>query len=120
MESGMSSRVNEQIRIDAGITPYPDPRQIAIFQALNLGDLLCATPALRAVRHRFPKAQITLIGREWAREFAARLTSVDRFESFPGYPGIAESPASTPEPDGLTPAYDLAIQLHGSGTESNG
>jgi ADP-heptose:LPS heptosyltransferase len=116
----MSSNVNELVRIDAEITPYPDPRRIAIFQALNLGDLLCATPAMRAVRCRFPKAQITLIGREWARELAARLPSIDRFYPFPGFAGIAESPESAFEPESLTPVYDLAIQMHGSGHESNG
>ena len=116
----MSSLVNEWVRIDTEITSYPDPRHIAIFQALNLGDLLCATPAIRAVRHRFPRAQITLIGREWARDFVTRLASIDRFRSFPGFPGIAESPASTLDEDGSTPAYDLAIQMHGSGKESNG
>ena len=69
-----------------------DPSRIAIFQALNLGDLLCTTPALRAVRGRFPAAEITFIGRTWAEAFVARLATVDRFLPFPGYPGIAESP----------------------------
>src|SRR4051812_17611129 len=115
----MSSRVNELVRIEAEIAAHPDPRRIAIFQALNLGDFLCATPALRAIRRRFPQAQITLIGREWARDFVTRLPSIDRFYPFPGFPGIAESPESTPVAKGLTPAYDLVIQMHGSGNESN-
>jgi len=116
----MSFSLNELVRVEDGITPHPDPRRIAIFQALNLGDLLCATPALRAVRHRFPKAQITLIGREWARDLVTRLPSIDRFSAFPGFAGITESPQTDFEQEGLTPVYDLAIQMHGSGNESNG
>ncbi|MFN8589866.1 MAG: glycosyltransferase family 9 protein [Thermomicrobiales bacterium] len=94
------------------------PSRIAVFQALNLGDLLCATPALRALRKRFPHAEITLIGRPWAEEFAHRLPSLDRFLPFPGWPGIAESPDQAVVPD--WPRFDLAIQMHGSGEASNG
>jgi ADP-heptose:LPS heptosyltransferase len=116
----MSSTIRDLVSVGADITPFPDPARIAIFQALNLGDLLCATPALRAVRRRFPDAHVTLIGREWARDLISRLPSVDRFYPFPGFPGIAESPSEPPEPDHPAPAYDLAIQMHGSGNESNG
>ncbi|HEX2281212.1 MAG TPA: hypothetical protein VHG52_05550, partial [Thermomicrobiales bacterium] len=76
----------------AGTSSGGNPTRIAIFQALNLGDLLCTTPALRAIRDRFPAAEISFIGRPWAEDFVARLSTVDRFLPFPGYPGIAESP----------------------------
>jgi ADP-heptose:LPS heptosyltransferase len=104
----------------AGTSWSADPARIAIFQALNLGDLLCTTPALRAIRCRFPAAEITFIGRPWAEDFVARLSTVDRFLPFPGFPGIAESPPGA----GLTvprwPRFDLVIQMHGSGEVSNG
>lgn len=93
---------------------------IAVFQAVQLGDLLCATPALRALRQHFPNAEITLIGSAWARDMVDRLPSLDRFIPFPGYPGIAESPASPPEPAPDWPSFDLAIQMHGTGNVSNG
>src|SRR3954453_11632102 len=102
-----------------------DPRRIAVFRALQLGDLLCAVPALRALRRAFPQAAISLIGLPWARDFVTRFSHlVDRFVEFPGYAGLPERP---PDP-GAWPAfveqsheaaYDVAIQLHGSGERTN-
>jgi ADP-heptose:LPS heptosyltransferase len=94
--------------------------RIAIFQALQLGDLLCATPAWRALRQHYPQADITLIGSAWAGAMVERLPNIDQFIPFPGYPGIAESPASPPEPVPEWPPFDLAIQMHGAGNVSNG
>jgi ADP-heptose:LPS heptosyltransferase len=104
----------------AGTAQSADPARIAIFQALNLGDLLCTTPALRAIRGRFPSAEISVIGRPWAEDFLARLSTVDRFLPFPGFPGIAESPPGAVPMKPPWPPFDLAIQMHGSGEVSNG
>jgi ADP-heptose:LPS heptosyltransferase len=106
--------------MSAGMSWSRDPSRIAIFQALKLGDLLCTTSALRAIRGRFPAAEITFIGGHWAEAFVARLATVDRFLPFPGFPGIAESPASDAPVDPHWPRFDLAIQMHGSGAVSNG
>lgn len=100
-------------------------RRIAVFRALYLGDLLCATPALRLLRRRFPAAEITLIGLPWADELVRRLPSLDRLEVFPGYPGIAELPHDAGKTRAYVDAaraygYDLAIQMHGDGSVSNG
>jgi ADP-heptose:LPS heptosyltransferase len=103
----------------AGTGSSADPSRIAIFQALNLGDLLCTTPALRAIRGRFPAAEITFIGRPWAEDFVARLAIVDRFLPFPGFPGIAESPPGAARTVSQWPRFDLAFQMHGSGSVSN-
>jgi ADP-heptose:LPS heptosyltransferase len=94
--------------------------RIAIFQALQLGDLLCATPAMRALRQHYPQAEITLIGSAWAGDMVQRLPSIDLYIPFPGYPGIAESPAAPPGPAPEWPPFDLAIQMHGAGNVSNG
>ena len=100
-------------------------QRIAVFRALQLGDLLVAVPALRALRARFPSAEITLIGLPWAREFTQRFQHyIDRFVEFVGYPGIDELPVNVQRTEQFIAAqrkyhYDLAIQMHGSGRTSN-
>lgn len=101
-------------------------RAIAVVRALFLGDLLLSVPAWRALRRRFPRAEITLIGLPWADAFVARMGHlVDRLLLFPGYPGIQEVPYD-PERTAAFLAeqraygYDLALQMHGDGTATNG
>jgi len=108
-----------------GVVAPTEPRRIAVFRALALGDLLCATPALRALRERFPRAEIALIGLPWAQALADRLGSVDRVIPFPGWPGIRETPLdetrlATLLAETRAHPFDLAIQMHGSGQISNG
>lgn len=101
-------------------------RKIAIVRALFLGDLLMTTPAWRALRRRFPHAEITLIGLPWAEEFAARLPHlIDRFVPFVGYEGIPELPYDATRTaawldEQRAYGYDLAVQMHGDGTVTNG
>jgi ADP-heptose:LPS heptosyltransferase len=100
-------------------------REIAVLRTLALGDLLCAVPFLRALRHRFPDARISLIALPWARAFVERFDAyVDTLVPFPGWPGIPEVPYDSGRTlDFLRAAQarpvDLAIQAHGSGVDIN-
>ncbi|KON80527.1 glycosyltransferase family 9 protein [Azoarcus sp. PA01] len=101
------------------------PRTIVVFRALQLGDMLCAVPALRALRAACPHAHITLVGLPWAAAFAARYPRyLDDFVAFPGFPGLPEQPpdsAALSEFVGGMRARraDLVIQMHGNGTITN-
>lgn len=98
--------------------------RIAVFRALQLGDMLCAVPALRALRGLYPRARITLIGLPWATSFQQRFAHyLDEFVAFPGHPGMPERKPDAPAALELFKSaqgrYDLAIQLHGSGELTN-
>jgi ADP-heptose:LPS heptosyltransferase len=102
-----------------------DIKRILIFRALQLGDMLCAIPAIRALRHAYPYATISLAGLPWASALVERFPSYfDDFISFPGYPGLPEQE--------LDPAafirflsevqkrhFDLALQMQGDGSVIN-
>ena len=103
----------------------PPPHRLAVMRALQLGDVLCAIPALRALRAALPEAHVTLVGLPWAEGLVDRFPGyLDAFVRFPGYPGLPEQP---PRLEAL-PAFlagmqgrrlDLAVQLHGSGGVTN-
>lgn len=100
------------------MTPLLDEpiERIVVLRARALGDMLCAVPALRALRARFPAASITLIGLPWARALAQRLDCIDAFVDFPGYPGVVSADVRE-LPDFLARVqaqrFDLALQMHG-------
>ena len=104
---------------------YPSISRVVVFRALQLGDMLCAIPALRAMRAAYPHARITLIGLPWSHRLAARYPRyIDDVVEFPGHPGM---PEREPLPDAI-PGFlrqvrdrraDLALQLHGSGGITN-
>lgn len=100
-------------------------KKIAVLRALQLGDLLCSVPALRALRQAYPKAEIHLLSLPWAKSFAARFNRyVDVFHPFPGYPGLPEQLPDPPQvlkflQEVQAGSFDLIIQMQGSGNYVN-
>jgi ADP-heptose:LPS heptosyltransferase len=100
-------------------------KKIVVFRALQLGDMLCVIPAVRALRKAYPKAEILLLGLPWAQTFTERFNNYfDGFINFPGYPGLPEQP--------FRPAvfveflqqmqamnFDLILQMQGNGSIVN-
>lgn len=100
------------------------PQKVAIVRASRIGDFLCATPAFRALRQALPQAELTLIGLPFVADLVARSQHLDRFVAFPGFPGMAEQFFAARQTTQVlqslqAEAFDLAIQLHGSGVYSN-
>lgn len=102
----------------------PRLRKIAVVRASRLGDFICATPALRALRAAASRAEIALITLPMLRDLALRLPYVDRYVPFPGFPGMAQQlfePRAALEffQRMQHERFDLAIQLQGSGVYAN-
>jgi ADP-heptose:LPS heptosyltransferase len=101
------------------------PQSIAIFRALQLGDWLCAIPAIRALRHAFPTSHITLLGLAWSDLLVRRFRHYfDEFIYFPGFPGLPEQPfmpAKTLQffSEMQDRNFDLIVQMHGNGNIIN-
>jgi ADP-heptose:LPS heptosyltransferase len=106
------------------LDPY-NIKRIGIFRALQLGDMLCAIPAIRSLRAAYPGADITLIGLPWAQSFVRRFDQyLDDFIPFPGYHGLPEQPFSESSYNKFFRTiryfeFDLLIQMQGNGTIVN-
>jgi len=99
--------------------------RIGIFRALQLGDILCAIPALRNLRLNFPKAHISFIGLKGNKVLIDRYDNYfDNFIVFPGYPGLPEQAFDGRLFDEFcsevnSRKFDLILQMQGDGTIVN-
>jgi ADP-heptose:LPS heptosyltransferase len=103
-------------------------RRIAVLRSNAIGDFIVAVPALEALRAAYPEAEITYLGAAlhpgW---LAGRPGPWDRVEAVPAPEGAADNEKFTRETPELARflagqrarRYDLAVQLHGGGGNSN-
>jgi ADP-heptose:LPS heptosyltransferase len=100
-------------------------KRIGVFRALQLGDLICAIPAIRALKSHLPDAEIHLIGLPGYETFVKRFNFYFAgFIPFPGYPGLPEQPFDTRRiAEFITymqdQNFDLLLQMQGNGTKVN-
>lgn len=105
--------------------PDKEIQKIVVFRALQLGDMLCAIPAIRALRNCFPDAEISLLGLPWAKFLVDRFPNYfDRFIHFPGYPGLPEQSFDAKNflvflSEMQHEQFDLVLQMQGNGTIVN-
>ncbi|MFL6064128.1 MAG: glycosyltransferase family 9 protein [Friedmanniella sp.] len=105
---------------------FPDVHRIAVLRGSGLGDLVQALPAVEALRAAYPGASVTLLGTPaHAALLQGRPSPFDSLEVLPLRPGVRDG---GPEDPSATAAFlqemrgrgfDLAIQLHGGGRNSN-
>jgi ADP-heptose:LPS heptosyltransferase len=114
------------VRRSEAVSPQPPPRRVAVLRALpGLGDLLCAVPALRALRATWPGAHVTLLGLRQAEWFVRRYGHlVDELLPVEGVAGLPEVRPDRQRAERFLQVaqercFDLAIQAHGSGVVTN-
>jgi ADP-heptose:LPS heptosyltransferase len=103
-----------------------DGRRVVVLRALpGVGDLLCAVPALRALRSAQPAARITLAGLPssgwFVRRYSRLVDDLLAVEGITGLPEVVPQPAAAARFLERTQArrFDLAVQVHGSGVVTN-
>ncbi len=105
--------------------PCQSIKKIAVFRALQLGDMLNVIPAIRSLRMAYPKAEIALVGLPWAASFTERFHCYfDRFIHFPGFPGLPEQPFTEALYElflqqMIAEQFDFVLQMQGNGTIVN-
>ena len=98
---------------------------MAVLRANGLGDLVFALPALAALRRAYREAEIVLLGTELHRALLdGRPAPVDRVEAVPALAGLAPGRADPATAEAFlarmrAESFDLALQMHGGGRESN-
>jgi ADP-heptose:LPS heptosyltransferase len=103
-------------------------KKIAVVRANGLGDYIASIPAMNALRLAYPKAEIVLIGKPWQKGFLeGRPGAVDRVVVAPVSKGVRLEKDQEENPTELKKffremkkeKFDLAIQMHGGGRNSN-
>lgn len=98
--------------------------KIAVFRALQLGDILCAIPAIRTLKRALPGATLFYVGLPTMRPLLQRYAFIDVYIDFPGYRGLPEQPYDEAKTKAFVKhirsmEFDLLVQMQGNGTIVN-
>ncbi|WP_212827824.1 glycosyltransferase family 9 protein [Polymorphospora rubra] len=104
-------------------------RRIGVLRANALGDFIFVLPALEALKAAYPRAELVLLGAPWHADWlTGRPGPVDRVMVVPPTDGVRGPVPGEPDPAGQQAefaalvqreGFDLALQLHGGGRNSN-
>lgn len=103
-------------------------KKIAVLRPNAVGDFVFALPALHALKHTYPDAELVLLGQAWHERFlCGRPGPVDRVLVLPPLPGIGAPADASPDPvaaQGFVQRmrderFDIAAQMFGGGRHSN-
>lgn len=101
-------------------------KKIAVLRANALGDFVFSIPAIRAIKESYPEAEISYLGCPWHAEFLpGRLPEVDRVIVVPFCKGVREGGREEISEQEIffekmkKEKFDLALQMHGGGKNSN-
>lgn len=102
--------------------------KIAVLRPNAVGDFVFALPALHALKHAYPDAELVFLGKAWHAAFLERRPGpVDRVVVMPPVPGVG-APVDGPADAGAVERFvervrderfDIVAQMYGGGRYSN-
>lgn len=61
-----------------------DPRHVIVMQMAKLGDMVCTTPLLRAIKKHYPQCEVVVVGSALNKELLRGSADVDQYVVFRG------------------------------------
>jgi ADP-heptose:LPS heptosyltransferase len=112
----------------SGAVSLDGVRKIAVLRPNAVGDFVFALPALHALKHSYPDAELVLLGKAWHAAFLnGRPGPVDRVAVMPPVPGVGapvDAACDARDIEVFLAAmreerFDIALQMFGAGHYSN-
>ncbi|WP_036253537.1 glycosyltransferase family 9 protein [Massilia sp. BSC265] len=113
--------MNEPVRLD-------EVTKIAVLRPNAVGDFVFALPALHALKHTYPGAELVFLGKAWHATFLeGRPGPVDRVVVMPPVPGVGAPPDAPVDAHAVerfvermrAERFDIVAQMYGGGRYSN-